>query len=120
MQNSCFTRIRILHLKHSFGILEKEMSNITQVANLLEDKLDKLLEVYTFLKEENEFLHQRIATLENQLTKKSQQLDENKESYQMLKIAKTIEGSNNNTRETKLKINALIRDIDKCIVQLSE
>ncbi|MFK5878088.1 MAG: hypothetical protein QM478_01185 [Flavobacteriaceae bacterium] len=110
----------MLHLRHSFGILDKEMSNITQAANLLEDKLDRLLEVYTFLREENEFLHQRIATLENQLTEKSQQLGEKENSYNMLKIAKTIEGSNNNTRETKLKINALIRDIDKCIVQLSE
>ena len=110
----------MLHLRHSFGILDKEMSNITQAANLLEDKLDKLLEVYTFLKEENEFLHQRIATLENQLSEKSQQLDEKGKSYNMLKIAKTIEGSNNNTRETRLKRNALIRDIDKCIGQLSE
>ena len=110
----------MVHLRHSFGILDKEMSNITQAANLLEDKLDKLLEVYTFLKEENEFLHQRIATLENQLTEKTQRLNEKEKSYNMLKIAKTIEGSNNNTRETKLKINALIRDIDKCIVQLSE
>ena len=110
----------MVHLRHSFGILDKEMSNITQAANLLEDKLDKLLEVYTFLREENEFLHQRIATLENQLIEKSQHLDNKEKSYQMLKIAKTIEGSNNNTRETKLKINALIRDIDKCIIQLSE
>ena len=110
----------MVHLRHSFGILDKEMSNITQAANLLEDKLDKLLEVYTFLREENEFLHQRIATLENQLTEKTQRLNEKEKSYNMLKIAKTIEGSNNNTRETKLKINALIRDIDKCIVQLSE
>ena len=37
----------------------------------------------------------------------------------MLKVAKTIEGSNENTRETKLKINALIREIDKCIIQLN-
>ena len=96
------------------------MSKIIKTADLLEDKLDKLLEVYIFLKEENEFLHQKIALLENQILEKDQQLDEKEKTYQMLKIAKTIEGSNNNTRETKLKINALIRDIDKCIVQLSE
>ena len=98
----------------------KALHNFGTIANNLIDKLDKLLEVYTFLREENEFLHQRIATLENQLTEKSQHLDNKEKSYQMLKIAKTIEGSNNNTRETKLKINALIRDIDKCIIQLSE
>lgn len=95
------------------------MSKIIKTADLLGDKLDRLLEVYTFLKEENEFLHQKIALLENQLSERDQQLVEKEKSYQMLKIAKTIEGSSENTRETKLKINALIRNIDKCIVQLS-
>jgi hypothetical protein len=96
------------------------MRKITEAANLLEDKLEKLLEVYVFLKEENEFLHQRLVGLENQLTEKTEQLNEKETSYQLLKIAKTIEGSNESTRETKLKINALIREVDKCIVQLSE
>jgi len=96
------------------------MSRIIEVTNLLEDKLETLLEAYVFLKEENEFLHREMVNLENQLTKKTQRLEEKEESYQLLKIAKTIEGSNESTRETKLKINALIRDIDKCIIQLSE
>lgn len=96
------------------------MSKLIETANSLENKLDSLLEVYSFLKEENEFLHQKLSTLEFQLTEKDKQLEEKEKSFQLLKIAKTIEGSNNNTRETKLKINALIRDIDKCIVQLSE
>ena len=96
------------------------MSKIIEVTNLLEDKLNILLETHTFLKEENEFLHQKLAELENQLTEKAQQLSEKEELYQLLKIAKTIEGSNESTRETKLKINALIREVDKCIVQLSE
>ncbi len=96
------------------------MSKIIKVTNLLEDKLNNLLEVYIFLKEENEFLHQKLAELENQMTEKVEQLDEMEKSYQLLKIAKTIEGSNESTRETKLKINALIREVDKCIVQLSE
>ena len=40
--------------------------------------------------------------------------------FKSLKIAKTIEGSKEDSRETKLKINALIREIDACIAQLSE
>jgi hypothetical protein len=42
------------------------------------------------------------------------------EKYEALKIANTILGSDENKRETKLKINALIRDIDHCIAQLSD
>jgi len=96
------------------------MSNITQVVNLVEDKLKILLENYSFLKEENEFLLKKIATLENQIAKGQQLFNEIEKKHQTLKIAKTIEGSKEDRRETKLKINALIREIDNCITQLSE
>lgn len=96
------------------------MSSITQVVNLVEDKLKTLLENYNFLKEENEFLYGKLAVLENQITKEKQNFNEIENKYQLLKIAKTIEGSKEDTRETKLKINALIREIDACITQLSE
>jgi hypothetical protein len=42
------------------------------------------------------------------------------EKHETLKIANSLLGSDENNRETKLKINALIRDIDHCIAQLSE
>ena len=96
------------------------MSKIIEVTNLLEDKLDTFIETFVFLKDENEFLHKKLVELESQVAKSKVQLEEKEKTYQLLKVAKTIEGSNESTRETKLKINALIRDIDKCIVQLSE
>ena len=42
------------------------------------------------------------------------------EKYESLKVANSLLGSDENNKETKLKINALIRDIDHCIAQLSE
>lgn len=96
------------------------MSNIIEVVDLFENKLKTLLENYSFLKEENEVLYDKIAVLENQITKEKQFNDEIEKKYQTLKIAKTIEGSKEDRRETKLKINALIREIDTCITQLSE
>lgn len=96
------------------------MSNITQVVNLVENKLKLLLENYRFLKDENELLLQKVALLEHQIAKEKEQFEQIEKKYQSLKIAKTIEGSNDSTRDTKLKINALIREIDACITQLSE
>jgi hypothetical protein len=96
------------------------MSNLKEIVNLFENKLNKLLENYNFLKEENEVLYNKIAVLENQITKEKQLNNEIESKYQTLKIAKTIEGSKEDRRETKLKINALIREIDTCISQLSE
>ena len=96
------------------------MSNTIEAIHLLEDKLENLLSNYEFLKNENEILLQSTTKLQHQLFKRDQLLAEQKKQYDLLKIAKTIDGSNTNTRDTKLKINSLIREIDKCIIELQE
>ena len=95
------------------------MSKTLEAIHLLEDKLQNLLTNYDFLKEENDILLQNVSKMQIQLAEKEQLLVNQKEKYDILKIAKTIQGSGESTRDTKLKINALIREIDKCIIQLS-
>jgi len=96
------------------------MSKTLEAIQLLEDRLKNLLANYEFLKEENEILLQNVGKLQLQLDLNEQTIEDQTKNYNLLKIAKTIDGSNESTRVTKLKINALIREIDKCIVQLSE
>jgi len=96
------------------------MSNTVEAIHLLEDKLESLLSNYEFLKNENEILLQNTTKLQHQLFEREQLLAEQKRQYDLLKVAKTIDGRSTNTRDTKLKINTLIREIDKCIIQLHE
>ncbi|ARV05435.1 hypothetical protein BTO04_01435 [Polaribacter sp. SA4-10] len=96
------------------------MSNTIEAIHLLEDKLQNLLSNYEFLKNENEILLQSTTILQNKLLEKEQLLVSQKKEYDLLKIAKTIEGSSANKKDTKLKINTLIREIDKCIMELQE
>lgn len=96
------------------------MSKTIEAIHFLEDKLKNLLSNYEFLMKENEVLLHNVSELQRQLLDKEQFIEQQQEDFRLLKIAKTIEGSNQNTRETKLTINALIREIDKCIVQLKE
>ena len=42
------------------------------------------------------------------------------ERIKALKIANTISGSENNINETRSEIDSLIREIDRCISQLSD
>ena len=95
------------------------MSNPLEAIHLLEDKLKNLLANYEFLKEENQVLLQNNAELQVLLQEKEKQLEKQQKEYALLKVAKTIEVSNENTRETKLKINTLVREIDKCISLLN-
>ncbi|MFT4576765.1 MAG: hypothetical protein ACI9SI_001699 [Polaribacter sp.] len=96
------------------------MSKTLEAIHTLEDRLKTLLTMYDFLKEENEILLQNVNDLQHQLILNQQELEHQNKNFEVLKIAKTINGSKENTRETKLKINALIREIDKCIIQLNE
>ena len=96
------------------------MSNTLEAIHLLEDKLKNLFSNYEFLKNENQILLQSNTELQHQVLESRQQLVEQKKDFSLLKIAKTIGGSSTNTKDTKLKINTLIREIDKCIVQLQE
>ena len=96
------------------------MSNTLEAIHLLEDKLKNLLSNYEFLKKENEILLQSATKYQQKIIEQEQIIKNQKQEFDLLKIAKTIEGSNTNTRDTKLKINTLIREIDKCIIQLQE
>jgi cell shape-determining protein MreC len=96
------------------------MSNTLEAIHLLEKTLQNLLSNYEFLKHENEILLQKNTDLHHQLLETKQRLQNQKKEFELLKVAKTIEGSSSNTKNTKLKINSLIREIDKCIVQLQQ
>ncbi|MCD8417382.1 hypothetical protein J2Q11_06545 [Tenacibaculum finnmarkense genomovar finnmarkense] len=96
------------------------MSTPLEAIYLLEDKLKNLLHKYEFLKEENQVLRKDNAKLQGLLEEKTHDLTIKQEEYQLLKVAKTMRGSNEeNRKETKQKINTLVREIDKCISLLN-
>jgi hypothetical protein len=47
-------------------------------------------------------------------------LDKKEADLESLRIANSMLGSNDNKRASKLKINALIRDINDCLASLSD
>ena len=96
------------------------MNNLFQIVNLLEVKLSKLLKQYTVLQQENKKLLQLKSELEEQLKQQHQQFNDLEKKHESLRVANAMVGSKEDKHVTKLKINTLIREIDKCIVQLSD
>ncbi|CEN49516.1 conserved hypothetical protein [Capnocytophaga canimorsus] len=88
--------------------------------NLSSKKVVSLGKQFESLREENQNLRSSIESLEQKKSELEKQLILWRERYDTLKVANSILGSNENKTEAKLKINALIREIDACIVQLSE
>lgn len=96
------------------------MNKIFEIVNRLEDKLSRLLSQHTILQQENIKLLQKQNNLQQQLVKKQEMIEVLEKNYESLRVANTIVGSKEDKHATKLKINTLIREIDKCIVQLSD
>jgi chromosome segregation ATPase len=96
------------------------MSNLIEIVDSLENKISKLLHKYDLLKQKNNELEEIIEENKSRILKLQTGLESLSQENQTLKSANAILGSNEHKRETKLKINSLIREIDQCIVQLSE
>ena len=72
------------------------------------------------LKQTNAKLAERLEQHQQKFLEQQEEIASWNEKYETLKIANSMLGGDENKRDTKLKINALIRDIDHCISQLSE
>lgn len=96
------------------------MTNLVDKVDSIEAKIRKLLELRISLEQENLQLKKKIGFRKSEIKDLQNEIESLKEDNQMLKAANALLGSNEFRRETKLKINSLIKDIDYCIAQLSE
>ncbi len=96
------------------------MSKIEDIVGALENKISRVLHKQEVLKQTNAKLTKKLEQQQQQLFEYQEQISQWSEKYETLRIANSMLGSDENKRETKLKINTLIRDIDHCIAQLSE
>jgi DNA repair exonuclease SbcCD ATPase subunit len=96
------------------------MSEIVEIIDTLEERLKKLVQKLVILEQKNSELSQELSKATALFKNQSQQIEELKKQNESLKIVKSLLGSDENKRDTKLKINSLIREIDYCIAQLAD
>lgn len=96
------------------------MSELSEIVDNLENRISKLLHKYEVLKQMHGSLQEELTSVKLENAKLATELSKEETNVQTLKAANAMLGSNDYKKETKLKINSLIREIDQCIVQLSE
>lgn len=96
------------------------MSEIAEIIDTLESKLKKLLQKIDQLEQTSSAMKAELEKTTMNMQQQSQEIDGLKKQYESLKITNSLLGSEENKRDTKLKINSLIREIDYCIAQLSD
>jgi hypothetical protein len=84
----------------------------------IEYKIRKLINLQKKLREENDRLKQEKIELLNKLEIQSKKLKESEEKNKIIRISKNLE-TNKDTKEVKLKINEIVREIDKCVSLLN-
>jgi len=96
------------------------MSEIAEIVDTLESRLQKLFSKLESLEKSSSNLKQELQQAAATIQQQSQEIETLKSQQNTLRIANSLLGSDDNKRDTKLKINSLIREIDYCIAQLSD
>ena len=84
-----------------------------------EAKVRQLIAQFRVLKQENTDLYAELEGKEEEIKTLKADLAQSKNDYNNLKLAKMIEISDADVKESKMKITRLVREINKCINMLS-
>lgn len=96
------------------------MSDLSKLIDSLEVKFFKLNQKMIQLEKKNKELEFLLEKSTHKAQEQDSEISILREQVDKLKMVNSLLGSDENKRETKLKINSLIRDIDYCIAQLSD
>jgi len=96
------------------------MSEIAEIIDSLESRIEKLFTKINSLEKDSAALKEELNTATTVIQKQNNEITSLKTGFDTLKMANSLLGGDENKRDTKLKINSLIREIDYCIAQLSD
>ncbi len=86
----------------------------------LKGKLDRLIELYLKVKNENVLLNDKLASVNERVRELAFQNEELIKKHENLKLAKSLIGADEDSRNAKNKINKIVREIDQCIAMLNK
>ncbi|MFL2574620.1 MAG: hypothetical protein ACJ0QC_02465 [Flavobacteriales bacterium] len=93
--------------------------SLNNLISNIEKKLFNLLSSYENLKGKNLKLEDENKKLISKIEDNSQTINSLNDKIKIMSISKSVDVSKNDIKQTKLKINEYIREIDKCIAQLN-
>ena len=86
---------------------------------VLNRKLDELVARYGYMSKEIEDLKNRNEALSAVLQERENKIEELEIKYERIKLSGALLGEGENASEAKIKINELVREIDKCVALLN-
>ena len=93
--------------------------SINNTLSSIELKVNKLVESYTELKKIKSDLDTEKNQLFEKLNAKEIKIASLQEKIKLINISKTVDVSSDDIKNTRMKINSYVREIDKCIALLN-
>lgn len=95
------------------------MSELSLTVAGIRSKIEKIAQLHERVKDENFKLIAEKEDLLKTVESEKKMINNLEERTKILKLAKSLSGVNESSLDTKLKINELVREIDKCIALLN-
>lgn len=96
-----------------------ENNNDRQIV-ILRDKIKQIINLYETEKAKRKLVEQKQIELSEEIKHLKQEKEKLTIQYTNLKLAKSIEGVAPDNHDARLKINRIVREIDKCIALLNK
>ena len=97
--------------------MEKEISALNEIRSFIKSLKEKLNSKI----QENNKLNEDILSAGEEITHLKTKISDLNEKVKMLKLASQIDGNEvGSTKDVKLMINEMVREIDKCIALLKK
>ncbi|SMO42796.1 hypothetical protein SAMN06265379_101756 [Saccharicrinis carchari] len=102
------------------GIFVNMANENIEIVHNLQYKISQLVERYGSVKSDNRLLKKQNDQLAAELEKSHREMANLQEKYNTLKFSKTMEASGGDVHFAKIRINQIVREIDKCIALLNK
>ncbi len=96
------------------------MSDIVKIVDELERKIKKMIFKTDNLEKANDALRSELSFYQDRFRQTETEIENLNNQIESLKTANALLGSEDFKRETKIRINSIIREIDYCVAQLSD
>lgn len=94
-------------------------SDLSLLVSSLQSKVEKLVIEHKKTREELVHLKQDNFLLRKTLSERKEEINSLEEKIKILKLAKTLDVGTGKSTDLKLKINELVKEIDKCIALIN-
>ena len=93
---------------------------MNNIINNIESKLNIFISKYRKLNQENIILKKKNDDLSLDIQKKEKEILSLNNKIKLMNISKSVDVSEEEVKESRLKINKYVREIDKCIALLNK